>query len=354
MSNDNPEPFPSYPDQSGLPASPEQGTPHQDSLQPYPQQDYRQQEYPQVPRTNTLAIVSLVSAFVVSLVAVITGHIALGQIARRGERGRGLAIAGLVIGYVGLASTAVLIVLSILFAAAFGRVFLNMAQHGGFGGPVTSATSEPDASQGLLPSGTLGAAHFDDGYVSVGTGSQIVDEYIDPMCPYCAQFEATNGALLASRVDDGSITLRLHALTFLDQASQGTYYSSRASSALTCVATLAPDSTLDYLAALFANQPQENTQGLTDAELAALSPAGTDISACIAQGDYQMWSEANTDAALNGPIPGAEIDSIQGTPTVLVDGAQYPGGLTDSREFEAFLDSGSGSGQSTTEGSSGA
>ena len=89
-------------------------------------------------------------------------------------------------------------------------------------------------------------------------------------------------------------------------------------------------------------------------ELAALAPAGTDISGCIAQGDYQMWSEANTDAALNGPIPGAEIDSIEGTPTVLVDGAQYPGGLTDSSEFEAFLDSGSGSGQATTQGSSGA
>ncbi|MCI4657549.1 thioredoxin domain-containing protein [Cryobacterium zhongshanensis] len=347
MSNDTPEPYPSYPEQPGLPATPQQGLPA-----PSPQH----QGFPQVPPTNTLAIVSLVSAFAVSLVAVITGHLALGQIARRGERGRGLAIAGLVLGYVGLASTAVIVVLSIVFAAAFGHFFVNLAQHGGFGGPVASATSEPDASQGVLPSGTLGAAHFDDGYLSVGTGSTIVDEYIDPMCPYCGQFEATNGALLASRVDEGSITLRIHALTFLDQASQGTYYSTRASAALTCVATVSPDATLDYLAALFANQPEENSQGLTDGQLAALAPTGTDISDCIARGEYQLWSEVNTDDALNGPIPGAEIDSIQGTPTVLIDGAQYPGGLTDSREFEAFLDSGSGSGsgQATTQGTSGA
>ena len=53
-------------------------------------------------RYNVLAIVSLVSAFFVSLAAVITGHIALGQIKRTGEKGRGLAIAGLVLGYAGM------------------------------------------------------------------------------------------------------------------------------------------------------------------------------------------------------------------------------------------------------------
>ncbi|MDH6237976.1 DUF4190 domain-containing protein [Cryobacterium sp. CG_9.6] len=51
---------------------------------------------------NVLAIVSFVSAFVVSLAAIICGHIALSQIKKTGEKGRGLAIAGLVLGYVGL------------------------------------------------------------------------------------------------------------------------------------------------------------------------------------------------------------------------------------------------------------
>jgi peptidyl-prolyl cis-trans isomerase B (cyclophilin B) len=57
--------------------------------------------------------VSLVSAFVVSLVAVITGHIALHQIKRTGDRGRGLAIAGVVIGYAGLLAGAIAVVLLI-------------------------------------------------------------------------------------------------------------------------------------------------------------------------------------------------------------------------------------------------
>jgi hypothetical protein len=53
-------------------------------------------------KTNVLAIVSLVSSFFISIVGIITGHIALSQIKKTGEQGRGLAIAGLIIGYVGL------------------------------------------------------------------------------------------------------------------------------------------------------------------------------------------------------------------------------------------------------------
>jgi len=52
------------------------------------------------PPTNTLAILSLVLAFVISIGGIICGHIALSQIKRTGEGGRGLAIAGLIIGYV--------------------------------------------------------------------------------------------------------------------------------------------------------------------------------------------------------------------------------------------------------------
>jgi len=71
---------------------------------------------PATDRYNVLAIVSLVSAFFISLAAIITGHIALSQIKRTGEKGRGLAIAGLILGYVGLLLSilAVVIVLSLI------------------------------------------------------------------------------------------------------------------------------------------------------------------------------------------------------------------------------------------------
>uniref|UniRef100_UPI0013E3F01B DUF4190 domain-containing protein n=1 Tax=Microbacterium sp. CPCC 204701 TaxID=2493084 RepID=UPI0013E3F01B len=63
------------------------------------------------PKTNVLAIVSLVASIVGfigllpiigSIGAIITGHISLNQIKTNGENGRGMALAGTIVGYVGL------------------------------------------------------------------------------------------------------------------------------------------------------------------------------------------------------------------------------------------------------------
>lgn len=70
-------------------------------------------------RTNTLAILSLIFAFLISILAVIFGHIALSQIKRSGEAGRGMAIAGLVLGYVSLVIGTVIAVFYIANAAYF-------------------------------------------------------------------------------------------------------------------------------------------------------------------------------------------------------------------------------------------
>lgn len=70
---------------------------------------------PTGPKTNTLAIVSLVLAFFISLGAIICGHIALSQIKKTGENGRGLAMAGLILGYVGFVLGFILIVFSFVF-----------------------------------------------------------------------------------------------------------------------------------------------------------------------------------------------------------------------------------------------
>jgi hypothetical protein len=53
---------------------------------------------PVVRRTSTLSVVALVAAFVVSVAGVVLGILALVQIRRTGEAGRGLAIAAIVIG----------------------------------------------------------------------------------------------------------------------------------------------------------------------------------------------------------------------------------------------------------------
>jgi hypothetical protein len=84
----------------------------------YGQQPYGQQPGPD--RYNVLAIVSFISSFFISLVAVITGHIALSQIGKTGEKGRGLATAGLVLGYLGILGGIILlvVVVPIIFAVS--------------------------------------------------------------------------------------------------------------------------------------------------------------------------------------------------------------------------------------------
>jgi Domain of unknown function (DUF4190) len=57
---------------------------------------------PRVHGTNTMAVLSLIFAFFFSLLAVIFGHVALGQIRRTGEQGTGMAVVGLLLGYIGL------------------------------------------------------------------------------------------------------------------------------------------------------------------------------------------------------------------------------------------------------------
>jgi hypothetical protein len=71
--------------------------------------------YSPVRPTNTMAIITLVTSLVFSVLAIPFGHIALSQIKRSGEQGRALAIAGLVIGYVWLAGA--LIVGTIILVA---------------------------------------------------------------------------------------------------------------------------------------------------------------------------------------------------------------------------------------------
>ena len=86
------------------------------------------QTAPSGAKTNTLAIVSLVASLVGLfsgigfLVGIICGHISLGQIKKTGEQGRGLAIAGLIIGYVGIVLA---IILTILFFAVFAALWQN-------------------------------------------------------------------------------------------------------------------------------------------------------------------------------------------------------------------------------------
>lgn len=165
--------------------------------------------------------------------------------------------------------------------------------------------------------------------------------YLDYLCPYCGQFEATNAEQLSSWLTAGNITLEVHPISILDASSAGSKYSTRAANAASCVANYQPDSFFDVNNALFTNQPTEGTAGLTDNELVSLvKEAGvtdTAVSTCITDQQFSGWVGDATDRALAGPLPNTDVAKVEGTPTVLVQGKQYTGDLTDAAAFETFV-----------------
>lgn len=90
--------------------------PYQQPNQPQYQQPY-QQPYmvAMAPPTNTMAVVGFILSFVFSLAGLIVSIIALNQIKRTGEGGRGLALAGVIISSVAVAFA----VLYLIFVFAF-------------------------------------------------------------------------------------------------------------------------------------------------------------------------------------------------------------------------------------------
>jgi hypothetical protein len=102
-----------------LPAGPLGGVSHYPGNLPAPAPYYP----PARQTTNGLAIGSLVCALLfpfMSLPAVVLGHIARKQIRERNERGDGLAVAGLVIGWLGIAFYALVFIVAIVSAGGSG------------------------------------------------------------------------------------------------------------------------------------------------------------------------------------------------------------------------------------------
>lgn len=130
---------------------------------------------PQAP-LNTLAWVSVVVAFVVSPVAIVLGILARKQIARTGERGRGLATLGAVLGSVftviGIATTVLVLALATTFTASIQATAPAPAVDSAAPAPVPSVVSPP--SPPGAPSGddvTAGQAQLMAGFIQVGSAA---------------------------------------------------------------------------------------------------------------------------------------------------------------------------------------
>lgn len=211
-------------------------------------------------------------------------------------------------------------------------------------GPLNMASDGVKVSQGYVAETTPALSDGQPPTPSATNATGVLDirVYIDYLCPYCGQFESTNLTQIGKWIDSGAATYEVHPLSLLDRSSLGTKYSTRAANAAACVANYSPNNFYDFSALLFSNQPAENTSGLDDTKLqelagqAGVGSAGQ-INDCIANQEFKGWVADSTTRATTQPLPGSTVAKVTGTPTVLVDGQQYQGSLTDANAFANFV-----------------
>ena len=167
-------------------------------------------------------------------------------------------------------------------------------------------------------------ASVEDGSIPVGDPSAPVTVaiYLDYMCPACGQFEATQGKDLDQLIDDGKVRVELRPISFLDRTSLGTKYSTRAANAVATVADGSPEHVWALNQALYANQPEEGSKGLTDEQIADVA-RGAGVPAEVVdrfdQREFEPWVAKFTQDAFDS--------GVQQTPTVLVDGKPLSGDI---------------------------
>lgn len=148
-------------------------------------------------------------------------------------------------------------------------------------------------------------------------GADTLQVYLDFMCPFCGQFEAANAADLTELREAGKLNVVYHPEANLDGYSLDTQFSTRAANAAATVANGAPDKFLAFVEGMFANQPEENTEGLSDEQIATIAvEAGVpqEIADTFAGGVYTEWVGVATQQG--------NRDVGAGTPVIVLNGEQ--------------------------------
>jgi protein-disulfide isomerase len=208
-------------------------------------------------------------------------------------------------------------------------------------GVALGSTSIPDSAATPTPQTEETPAAATPTPTPTSASTADIRVYVDYLAPGAKQFELANAPQLSNWVTEGAATLSYYPVAMLTAKSNGTKYSLRAASAAACVATYSPDTMFAFNHALLSQQPDANSDGMSDTELATLAQASgvsdpKSVRACIEGGEYMTWAKTATDEAVAG-IPGTDGATLTGTPMVLVNGQQYQGALDDPKEFAQFV-----------------
>lgn len=178
----------------------------------------------------------------------------------------------------------------------------------------------------------------------IPTTSSAVDihVYVDYLSPDAGEFERANARQLVNWINEGAATVTYHPVALLTASSNGTKYSLRAAGAAACVATHSPAQFYAFNHDLLDDQPEVNTDGYSDAELADIAGAvGSDnvksVRSCIEGQDYLSWAKEATSRALEGPLVGSDDLVLTSAPMIVVNGEAYVGALDDPVEFSQFV-----------------
>lgn len=188
---------------------------------------------------------------------------------------------------------------------------------------VVNAVGDRDPATGsgalVAPKGATAAGALVLGQAAAPVRLEV---YLDYMCPFCGRFEQANSGEIDKLIADGTVRLELYPLSFLDRMSEGSRYSTRAANAVATVADRAPEKVAAFNEALFDNQPQEGTEGLSDARIAEMAKqAGVpqDVVDVLDDRIFEPWIAKSTEAVFD--------TGISSTPTVKINGEVFKGDL---------------------------
>ncbi|MFV0427178.1 MAG: thioredoxin domain-containing protein [Beutenbergiaceae bacterium] len=177
---------------------------------------------------------------------------------------------------------------------------------------------------GEVPAGSTDTGAFTFGAEGVAgtenSGATEVEIYLDFMCPGCGQLDRAHREDIRTMISNGDATLVVHPLAFLDRLAMGAEYSTRSVNALATVADQSPEHALDFMDALFDNQPAENTEGLSDEQMAELAVGvgvPQEVADSFADQIFREWAGVAADQA--------QVDGVTGTPVVMIDGERWTG-----------------------------
>lgn len=166
--------------------------------------------------------------------------------------------------------------------------------------------------------------------------------YVDYLSPGAGEFERANARQLAGWISEGAVTVTYHPVSMLTANSNGTKYSLRSAAAAACVASHSPETFYAFSHELLVDQPEVDSDGRTDEELATLAVAAgasnsKAVRSCIENQDFVSWAKEATARALAGPLAGSDDLVLTSAPMVVVNGEAYVGALTDPAEFSQFV-----------------